>query len=596
VNRSAVIYSRYSTDLQSPRAIEDQIALCRRYAERHGWMVVGTYSDAALSGFATENRPDYQRLLGDALEGARRFDVILVEDLSRLTRDTSELLRLHRRLVLRGIEIVGVADGIATSAKGAKVHLTVKGLVNELYLDDLREKVHRGLAGCATRGLSAGGKTFGYKSVPVEGAGRPGKDSQSARLVIHPAEADIVRRIFVEYSQGRSLRSITDRLNVERVPFPTKDTQRGPIRRGWAMASVRFILRNGRYGGILTWNKKQFLKDPDTGRRRAVLRPDSEWITREHPELRIIEPELWEAVCQRRRLLEERYQGCNRGRLPGARTLKSPYLLSGLLRCGSCGARMVGHTLTRKKAGRVYRSGWYRCSFNWTKGPGVCRHEAAYHQDVLDGELITRFRAAMSGEHIEALCAALNRYVMEAFEQDRPRAEKVAEELQRARREAANLVSFLKKGDESAIVRAELHAVEARIATLENDLALANSRALIPPEVHPEWIRARLERLLELLQADPEAAKAELVKHLDGDLKITPRPAPLNERRALISGAVRPDGLLGESPGGHLRIRVLRGLDSNSDGDEQPPLPHPGRAEGGRLNGLQLPEGQSPSR
>ena len=42
------IYARYSSDLQNPRSIEDQEALCRRWCEREGHGVVATFSDAAL--------------------------------------------------------------------------------------------------------------------------------------------------------------------------------------------------------------------------------------------------------------------------------------------------------------------------------------------------------------------------------------------------------------------------------------------------------------------------------------------------------------------------------------------------------------------
>ena len=82
------------------------------------------------------------------------FDTILVEDLSRLTRDLGEMLRLYHRLRMKGIGLVGVSDGIATGGQGAKVQLAVKGLVNELYLDDLRDKTHRGLTGRVERQAS----------------------------------------------------------------------------------------------------------------------------------------------------------------------------------------------------------------------------------------------------------------------------------------------------------------------------------------------------------------------------------------------------------------------------------------------------------
>jgi len=63
----AVIYARYSSDLQRAASIEDQIEVCRRYAEAQGWTIIGTYKDAVISG-ASRFRPGFQKLIGDASE------------------------------------------------------------------------------------------------------------------------------------------------------------------------------------------------------------------------------------------------------------------------------------------------------------------------------------------------------------------------------------------------------------------------------------------------------------------------------------------------------------------------------------------------
>ena len=66
----------------------------------------------------------------------------------------------------------------------------------------------------------------------------------------------------------------------------------------------------------------------------------------------------------------------------------SPYLLSGVLRCGCCGARMVADTTTQKKGTKVYRYGVYRCGFAKTKGPAICTHGTGYRQERLEGALL----------------------------------------------------------------------------------------------------------------------------------------------------------------------------------------------------------------
>jgi site-specific DNA recombinase len=97
--------------------------------------------------------------------------------------------------------------------------------------------------------------------------------------------------------------SIAHRLNAERVPFPTKATKRGPARKGWSNVTVRFILRNERYTGRVVWNKREFLKDPDSGKRRSVLRPASEWRVEDRPDLRIVPPDLDRTVADRIKML-----------------------------------------------------------------------------------------------------------------------------------------------------------------------------------------------------------------------------------------------------------------------------------------------------
>src|SRR5205823_3950092 len=139
-----------------------------------------------------------------------------------------ELVGLHNRLQFLGVEIIGVRDGVATHRNGAKLHLALKGLVNDLVLDDIRAKTHRGLEGRARRGLSAGGRTFGYRTHEVDGG---------HAFLIDEEEAEIVRRIYAEYAAGRSLGAIADALNREAIPFPAKDTKRGPVRKGWSKMS-----------------------------------------------------------------------------------------------------------------------------------------------------------------------------------------------------------------------------------------------------------------------------------------------------------------------------------------------------------------------
>src|SRR5687767_4544520 len=164
VSMHVALYARYSSEHQREASIADQFRTCERIAQSHGWTVSHRYEDRGITGSRTD-RPGYQQLLQDAQ--AHRFDLLLVDDLSRLTRDEAESIHVRRRLAFWGIRLIGVSDGYDSAAKGHKLQASVRGLMNELYLDDLREKTHRGLMGQVLKGYSSGGKAYGYRRVPI---------------------------------------------------------------------------------------------------------------------------------------------------------------------------------------------------------------------------------------------------------------------------------------------------------------------------------------------------------------------------------------------------------------------------------------------
>ena len=545
--KRCAIYARYSSDLQSPTSIADQVRVCEVFAERQGWSVVARFEDAALSGFGVEHRPGYRALVAAAVQTPPPFDLILVEDVSRLTRDLSEVLRLYHRLRLRGVDLVGVSDGISTVNQSGKVTLTVKGLVNELYLDDLRGKTHRGLEAGVARGMSAGGRLFGYRTVSVPGAAPAGKRDAPVRSEIDERKAEIVRRIFQEYAEGRSLKTIAHQLNVEGVPFPAKDTKRGPTRRGWAVSTIYTILLNEKYVGRWIWNKTRFLKDPDSGRRRPIARPPEEWIRQERPELRIVNDGLWRAVQLRFEQIRGAFGGPRRPPRGGARPIYSHYLLTGLLRCAGCGARMRAQTMVRRKGGHVYRAVWYRCSFSADKGPAVCGHRVWYRQDRLEGTLVAKFREAMTGPVVDALTRSVNVHLDVAERAHDERTRELKAEILKLEREAGNLVRSL-AGGESFSVRTELQSIEAALQGLRVELSELEHRAGVNlPRVSPGWIRARLEHLDGLLREDAQRARLEILKHLDGDLTIRALPGEVKRGAGHafeISGRIKHDSLL----------------------------------------------------
>ena len=206
---------------------------------------------------------------------------------------------------------------------------------------------------------------------------------------------------------------------------------------------------------------------------------------------------------------------------------------------------MVAQTTTRKKRTEVYRYGVYRCGFAKTKGRRSADNGTGYRQERLEGALLAKFREAMTAPMIDALASMVNAQLEAALRGHTARTAELRGEIERLEGQANHLVRFLVSGGDSPAVRAELRTIETALEGLRAEWAtIEKASALPPPRVHPAWVMTRLERLDALLRRDPQRAKVEFLKHLDGDLVIVPRPSAAGDRRAEIRGRAKSDSLL----------------------------------------------------
>ncbi len=273
---AAAIYARYSTDLQRDASIEDQIRLCKERAKREGWRVINCYTDHAISG-ASLIRPGMQMLLQDAQAG--KFEVIVSEAIDRLSRDQEDIAHIYKRTRFAGVRIVTLSEGDVN-----ELHIGLKGTMGALFLKDLADKTRRGLRGRVEAGKSGGGNSFGYDVVRrLDDEGLPVRGERK----INAAQAGIVRRIFNDYAAGKAPQAIAKQLNKEAVPGPS-GTDWGPSTIHGNPDRGTGILNNELYVGKLVWNRLRYIKDPETGKRVSRPNPESEWITQDVPELRII--------------------------------------------------------------------------------------------------------------------------------------------------------------------------------------------------------------------------------------------------------------------------------------------------------------------
>ena len=509
----AAAYARYSTDKQSETSIEDQFRNCDQRAEREGWIVMARYSDKAMTGSTTE-RPEYQRMMADAR--SHKFDVLLVDDLSRLSRDQIETEQARRRFVHWGIRLIGVCDGIDTNSKGHKVLSGIKGIMNELFLDDLRDKVHRGLKGKALHGFHCGGRSYGYKLVPVYHESKTDQYGNPAiiatRLEIHPEEAKWVLHIFDWYAEGRSSRWIAAKLNELRVSSPRHKT--------WAMSCLygdhkkgTGLLNNPLYIGRYIWNRFLWLKHPETQKRIYRSKPQTEWITKELPELRIVPQELWDRVKKRQSEAFAKGEsvrkslGSNIRRQGG----QDKYLLSGLLKCGLCGAKFV-----------IVSPDRYGCASFVNRGLAVCGNRIRVSRQLTETLLLAGIKHELfTRDAFDLFLKETSRLLTEQANANRTDRSQISGRKAAVEKELANLVSAIKAGIITQTTKDELEKLEAEHSRLKNRL-----------NAEPE----RTNKIVGILPGAWERYKALVVglEHVPIDRIATVRP----HLKALLGGSI----------------------------------------------------------
>jgi DNA invertase Pin-like site-specific DNA recombinase len=115
----AALYARFSSDNQKESSIEDQYRNCQTRAEKEGWQIVERLADKGISGTQDEKgRDGYAAMLKAAK--ARQFNVLLVDDLSRLSRDEAELILTRRKLLFWNVRLIGVSDGYDSDRRDTK--------------------------------------------------------------------------------------------------------------------------------------------------------------------------------------------------------------------------------------------------------------------------------------------------------------------------------------------------------------------------------------------------------------------------------------------------------------------------------------------
>src|ERR1035441_9585196 len=307
----AVVYLRVSTEDQGTMyGLPSQRAACHKRAMERGWSIIKEITDDTTGSNTLRAGLTEVRRMGAACE----TDIVLIYSVDRLSRVTVDVLTLMTELREHAI-VEYVAESFDDNP-ACRLFLALRASIGAFEREQILARTQAGRIAKAKSGKVPGGRApFGYRIV-------------DGLLVIHDAEATVVRQIYDWAAAGVSQRDIARRLNEQGI--------RPYMANSWGKTSVGRLIGHEVYVGTAVYNARQ--------RKKTILRPRPVAEHIEIPVPPIISREVYDTVVIARAM--------NREMLVGRPS--RDYMLTSIIRC-SCGKRMCGD------------DGLYRCLLRGAK-------------------------------------------------------------------------------------------------------------------------------------------------------------------------------------------------------------------------------------
>jgi site-specific DNA recombinase len=498
--------------------------VCHYYDIESGTRAYGARGSGGLAGFDIPIPRDggLQDLLADAAQRPARFDRVIVESISRLSRNSSVAFRVEDELRQAGVRLCA-ADEPQEESFGTIVLRHVNIGIARGYHHELMVKSRQGQETSTRQGWHTGGVAlYGYRFVTHDHP-NPHKASRGINkrtLELDPVRAPVVRAIYDWYlGGGVGLLQIRDRLNADPDRYPPPIPVDPTTARGaWSRSSVWEVLRNPKYTGYQVWNRRARKK----GHNRT--NPPETWVWSEEPaHPAIVSREEYDAVSARAKANERSRQA-----VPAtvARpTAKRNYLYRGLLHCGICGLRMWGNH------GR--RCTYYSCQPSHQRSKDIPAGHPAHvylnEQRLSDALLPFLATALFSEERTDYWRAGLEAAAEpQSAAPAKERAQEIEAEIADFERRITRQLVNLEADDVTTALR---RRVGERVVELEDAIAerrkrlvvLARASATEPPtlaDVAP--LLDRLPILASALDAAPQGELRALFDALQLDIVFQP--------------------------------------------------------------------------
>ena len=354
------LYARLSNDDDpAQNSLQNQQEICRTFAEKKDWTIIGSSTDDNISGM------NFSRCGLDTLMAAvqeKQLDAVLVKDLSRLGRHRTQTALFIDYLRQQQVRVISVTEGVDTFCEEDDLMIGVRGLMNDYYAKDIGKKIRAGYRQKQKEGLVIT-PPFGYW-----------KDKNTVQIKVDTEAAVTVQIIYSLYLQGCGQKEIARRLNAVGRKTPaqlraercgrevrhTHKTRDGQFL--WTYASVKNILMEEAYTGVLVNHRREYLG----GKARAVTEAD--WLRHENFYPVIIEKTIWQQV--QTRLKQQARPAVNN---------RTKHRYAGLLTCQECGNVFSPMIRCWNGKSRVE----YVCRGYHRNGKGYCSSHRI-HEEILD--------------------------------------------------------------------------------------------------------------------------------------------------------------------------------------------------------------------
>ena len=368
-------YCRVSTDKEDQlNSLATQKEFFEEYAKRTGDTLVRIYADEGITGTRTKSRKEFQRMMRDAEHGL--FEQLCVKDISRLARNTVDLLQSVRTLKSYGIETQFLTANM-TSMGNSEFVLTIFGALAQEESANTSKRVKFSKRLNAEKGRVPN-IVYGYDKTKGD----------YFNLKINETEVAVIRQIYQWYTEeGYGTAKIAHMLNEREIKTKRKYQ--------WSANAVSTILSNELYTGKII-NGKQEVGNFLTGDR--VNKAPEEWMVTERPDLRIIEPELYDKTQE---ILAARSKSFKLDK----KRQSNKYLFSTLIKCKECGWSF-------RRITRTYKNTYVRwvCSGHNGQGAERCPNAVTVDEDELISVLEEYFAGVLKAKK------NIIRYVVGEFE------------------------------------------------------------------------------------------------------------------------------------------------------------------------------------